>query len=44
VPIFFRGSGFYSTDYGRGSPSSKPKKKEKPKKEGDAGKDAAAKD
>ncbi|MBA7593488.1 hypothetical protein ES703_00411 [subsurface metagenome] len=44
VPIFFRGSGFYSTDYGRGSPSSKPKKKEKPKKEGGAGKDAAAKD
>ncbi|MBE9500922.1 MAG: zinc ribbon domain-containing protein [Dehalococcoidia bacterium] len=44
VPIFFRGSGFYSTDYGRGSRSSSPKKKKKPEEEGGAGKDTATKD
>ena len=44
VPIFFRGSGFYSTDYGRGSHSSSPKKKEKPKEDEGASKDAAAKE
>ncbi len=35
VPIFFRGSGFYSTDYSRGGQSSSSKKEKKPaEKEG----------
>jgi putative FmdB family regulatory protein len=32
VPVHFRGSGFYSTDYGRGG-----RKKETPKESGDSG-------
>jgi putative FmdB family regulatory protein len=39
VPVHFRGSGFYSTDYGRGG-----KKKEPAKESGDSGGPAEKKD
>lgn len=53
VPIVFKGSGFYSTDYRRGGQGSGPKKKEekpdekkeeKPSEKGGAGEGATAKD
>jgi len=53
VPIFFKGSGFYSTDHGRQGQGHHPKKKEekpdekkeeKPSDKGGTGEGASAKD
>jgi putative FmdB family regulatory protein len=53
VPIFFKGSGFYSTDHGRQGQGYRPKKKEekpdekkeeKPSEKGGTGEGASAKD
>ena len=45
VPIFFRGSGFYSTDYGRrGHGSGSKKKEEKPGEKEGAGEGATPKE
>lgn len=53
MPIFFKGSGFYSTDHGRQGQGYRPKKKEekpdekkeeKPSEKGGTGEGASAKD
>lgn len=45
VPIFFKGSGFYSTDHGRGGQGTAPRKKEeKPTDKAGSSEDTAAKD